>query len=52
MAYPPHATEATATATINLVVGVAIWCLIANVARTAVRRGAARTLRRSPGSSA
>jgi hypothetical protein len=32
-----------ATATINLVVGVAIWCLVANVASTAVRRGAART---------
>ena len=31
-----------ATAMINLVVGVAIWCLVANVARTAVRRGAAR----------
>jgi hypothetical protein len=41
-----------ATAMINLVVGVAIWCLVANVARTAVRRGAARTLGRVPGSPA
>jgi hypothetical protein len=41
-----------ATAMINLVVGVAIWCLVANVARTAVRRGAARTSGRVPGSPA
>ena len=36
----------------NLVVGVAISCLVANVARTAVRRGAARTFGQVPGSPA
>jgi hypothetical protein len=41
-----------ATAVINLVVGAAIWCLVANVARTAVRRGTAATSDRVPASPA
>jgi hypothetical protein len=36
------ASAKVATAIINLLVGVAIWCLVANIARSAVRRGAAR----------
>jgi hypothetical protein len=53
----PFMSAATAaakvgTAIINLVVGVAIWCLVASVASHAVRRGATRSAlgRVDPGS--